>query len=837
MRMPQANQAMDRAPHTAAHARPRSSAWPLPAAKQALRDRVRRFLVLLAAAFVVFPAYASFHLMKVVEVFLGSPAAPNAQYVVIQMYSANQAAVSGHKITVFNSTGGLVGTFTFGGTPTNPKPSQTKILIATAEAAALFNVPADLTMTPVMLAAGGKVCFDAIPEDCVAWSGWTGGTSGVGTPFHAGGPFPPGRAAIRRLDISGGATTLESTDDTNVCSTDFVEGLPAPRNSNGTNGTTPASTCGNGAVEGLEQCDDHNTLDGDSCSSTCATTVPTTNLSIGDASVAEGNSGTKTLTFTVSLSQPPAGPVTYDIATANGTALAGSDYVARSLTGETLAAGVQSKTFAVTLNGDTTVEANETFAVNVTNVAGAGVADASALGSISNDDLPTLSIADASVSEGNSGTKTLAFTVSLSQASAGPVTYDIATANGTASAGSDYVASSLTGQAIPAGQLSKSFAVTLNGDTAVENNETFVVNVTNAAGAGIADGQATGTIANDDLPTLSIADAAVAEGNSGTKSLTFTVTLSTAVTQVVGFNASTTGAGNATAGSDYTALASTAFSIPAGQTTNTFTVTINGDTDIEANEVFVAALSGATGATFADGAALGTITNDDAPSLAIGDASVVEGNSGTKLATFTVTLSRTSPFVVSFTAATTGAGNATAGVDYVALASTGFTIPAGTLSKTVSVTLNGDTTIEADEYFVVAVANVVNATVFDGAGLGTIANDDKPTLSIGDVTITEGNSGTKLATFTVTQSQAAPYAVTFSAATTGAGTATPGVDYVALALTGQTIAAGALSKTVSVTLNGDTTVEANETYVVSLSNANGATLADGSALGIITNDD
>jgi hypothetical protein len=88
----------------------------------------------------------------------------------------------------------------------------------------------------------------------------------------------------------------------------------------------------------------------------------------------------------VSLAPVANGPVSFDIATANGTAAAGTDYVARSLVGETIAAGVGSKTFAVTLNGDTTVEANETLKVNLTNAVGATIYDSQGLGTITNDD-------------------------------------------------------------------------------------------------------------------------------------------------------------------------------------------------------------------------------------------------------------------------------------------------------------------------------------------------------------------------------------------------------------------------------------------------------------------
>ena len=119
-----------------------------------------------------------------------------------------------------------------------------------------------------------------------------------------------------------------------------------------------------------------------------------------------------------------------------------------------------------------------------------------------------LSVGDASTVEGNDGTTTLVFDVSLSEAAGdGGVTFDIATADGTAQDASspeedaDYVAQALTGQVIPAGGSGPySFSVTVNGDTAFETDETFLVTVTNVVGTNVADGQATGTIEHDDPP-------------------------------------------------------------------------------------------------------------------------------------------------------------------------------------------------------------------------------------------------------------------------------------------------------------------------------------------------
>ena len=226
------------------------------------------------------PAQATFHLMKVVEVFAGTPASPQAQYVVLQMYASGQNLVGGHTVKFFNASGALVGTFTFSDYVPNGA-NQAKILIATPQAAAFFGITPDLSMTAAVLAAGGKVCFsDTI--DCVAWGGYTGSSAGVGTPFNMAGGIVPGRAAVRRLNIAGSATALDGADDTNNCAVDFVTGLPAPRNNGGAAGTIPSATCGNSMLEGLEQCDDGNTSNSDTCSSICLLQQQSTHRPTGD---------------------------------------------------------------------------------------------------------------------------------------------------------------------------------------------------------------------------------------------------------------------------------------------------------------------------------------------------------------------------------------------------------------------------------------------------------------------------------------------------------------------------------------------------------------------------
>jgi hypothetical protein len=228
--------------------------------------------------------------------------------------------------------------------------------------------------------------------------------------------------------------------------------------------------------------------------------------------------------------------------------------------------------------------------------------------------LPTLSVADVSVNEGNAGTSTATFTVTLSAAAAGAVTVNYATADGTATAGSDYTAGSGT-LTFAAGQVTKTVAVTVSGDTTVEANETFVVNLSAASGATIADAQAQGTITNDDvappppLPTLSINDATVTEGNAGTVAATFTVTLSAVAASAVTVTYATAD-GTATAGSDYATATGTLTFAP-GDTTKTVTINVNGDTTVESNETFTVGLSAPAGATIAKASGAGTVTNDD----------------------------------------------------------------------------------------------------------------------------------------------------------------------------------------------------------------------------------
>lgn len=223
--------------------------------------------------------------------------------------------------------------------------------------------------------------------------------------------------------------------------------------------------------------------------------------SINDVSENEGNSGTTAFTFTITLDAPSATGATVSWQTVNGTATAPSDFTAATGVA-TFAPGDTSETVTVLVNGDTAVEPNETFIVELTGASGATIsADFQGTGTIVNDDaaaLPTLTIFDESAAEGNAGTTTMTFDVTLSAPSATPVTVNFATANGSAVAPADYATATGTVTFAP-GDTTETITVNVVADTLFEPTESFTVTLSAPAGATIADGSATGTILNDDV--------------------------------------------------------------------------------------------------------------------------------------------------------------------------------------------------------------------------------------------------------------------------------------------------------------------------------------------------
>ena len=569
-----------------------------------------------------------------------------------------------------------------------------------------------------------------------------------------------------------------------------------------------------------------------------AETASTPAISIADLSHLEGNDGTTTYTFAVTLSAATDQDVTVHYATADDTATAPSDYTA--VNGDlTIPAGSTSANVTVLVNGDTAVEADERFFVNLSTPTNATINDAQATGTIQNDDTapsepPAVSIADVSHPEGNSGTTVYAFTVSLSHVATGSVSVPYSTADGSATSPSDYTATSGT-LTFAAGETSKTITVLANGDTGYENDETFTVNLGEPTGATIADGQATGTIANDDAPpSISVDDVSHSEGNSGTTAYTFTVSLSSPSVNAVTVSYATAD-GSAAAGSDYTTTSGTLTFAP-GEQVKQVTVTASGDTLYEVNETFTLNLSSPTGGVIGDGTGVGTLVNDDAePTLSIGDVAAYEGDTGTVTLVFLVTLSGTSGATTTVNWASAD-NTATAPGDYSSGQGT-LTFAPGVSSTTIALQVNGDRTTEPDETFFIHLSGASGAAIARAQGVGTIVNDDAPpAVTVSDLTVTEGQTGTTTANVAVSLDRPSSSTVVVDFATSDGTATTAGADYQASS-GNLRIPAGATTATIPISINGDALFEPDETFFVTLSNPLSSTLARAKATVTIANDD
>jgi hypothetical protein len=337
-------------------------------------------------------------------------------------------------------------------------------------------------------------------------------------------------------------------------------------------------------------------------------------------SVTEGDSGVTNAVFTVRLSGDPRGKtVTVDYETVGVTATSGTDFQPTAGT-LTFTPGVTTQNVTVPVIGDLLDEPNETFQLVLKNPSNAEVSTSGFGGEgliIDNDPQPIVTINDVAVTEGNSGTTSATFTITLLTPSGLPVTVDYSTVDGTATSPGDYQAvgpnTSLTFQP---GETSKSFTVTVNGDTLIEANETFIVNVYGPRNA--TTGQ--GTINNDDATTITLSASSysviedglrvnVAVNRSGDLSQASTVDYRTS--DPSGLNNCDQVTGNASSRCDYATTAGT-LRFAAGETSKTIIIPIVNDVYMDATEVFTVTLSNAAGGQLgAIPAATVTITNND----------------------------------------------------------------------------------------------------------------------------------------------------------------------------------------------------------------------------------
>jgi hypothetical protein len=456
------------------------------------------------------------------------------------------------------------------------------------------------------------------------------------------------------------------------------------------------------------------------------------NIAISNLSQAEGNTGTTNFAFQITVNPTSAAPITVTFDTqASGSATAGSDFTAVAGRVVTIPANATSVTTAVAVTGETVVESNETFVVQLSAASAGTIVTNQALGTITNDDQAVLSVAAGSAPEGNA-TNTVSVQLNLSNPVQGVISVALATGDDSATAPQDYAPIVNQVSTFASTVTSQTQSLSIVGDNVVEANERLQLLLRNlvvppalASSVSLSATPTFFTINNDDSTTLSVtASAQLSEGNSGSSAMPFALSLSAPSDLPVSVNFATSN-GTATAGADYTASTGVA-TFAARQTSLNVDVPILGDTLLEGNESFNLSLSAPVIATLANAQSVGTIIDDDTVRFSINDVTALEGSSPSTVFAFTVTQTGASavPINVSFQ---TQDGTARAPDDYQSTNGS-LTFPGAAGTQTINVNVVGNSFAEEDETFRVQLASTAPGIVFDrNAGIGTILNDDSVT--------------------------------------------------------------------------------------------------------------
>ncbi|MGQ0621856.1 MAG: beta strand repeat-containing protein [Panacagrimonas sp.] len=547
--------------------------------------------------------------------------------------------------------------------------------------------------------------------------------------------------------------------------------------------------------------------------------APTVTLAASPLSIAEA-AGVSTLTATLSAASSQ--PVTVNLAY-TGTASAADSSRPASIG---IPAGSLSGTATITATQDTLDENDETLIVDISSVPNGkiGSPNSATVTIIDDDATPTVSFAVGTLTVGEGTNRTV--TAQLSALSGRVVTVPINFA-GTAANPDDY-SRSATSIVIPAGSGSGSLTLNFVDDTLDEPNETVVMSfgtLVNATAGGIT--TQTVTITDNDAPptvTLAASPLSIAEA-AGVSTLTATLSATSSLPVTV--NLAYTG--TATNLTDYT-RSGVSISIPAGSLSGAVTVTAVQDTLDENDETVVVDIDSVVNGSESGSQQVTTTILDDEPPpvISIGDASVIEGNGGTVVMNFPVSIPVVSrlPVTVTYTTALDGGANAADAADFVSISGS-VTIPAGMTSVNAPVTVNGDLLFENNETLLVNLSGAINATLGGAQATGTITNDDVPpddntpptvTFLIGTESAGEA-AGLRSLTVQLSAISSLPTTVPF----TVAGTASA-ADYSVLSISPLTIPAGSLSTVISFSIVNDTLVEPDEQLIFTLNTPTNATL-------------
>lgn len=586
--------------------------------------------------------------------------------------------------------------------------------------------------------------------------------------------------------------------------------------------------------------------------------------------------------------------------TSDGTQASGFDFspsATASPRGSTnFAAGQSTAIITVQVAGDSVLESNENFTVTLSNAVGVQIKNSVANATIINDDklAPTIAIDKASTgishAEGNGGTAPYTFTVTrtgdLSQESqaswsvVGSGPHPIEAKDLFFSSNSGASASTLSTGIVKfgAGQSSASVTVNVRGDAEVEYDEQFDFILSNGVNAVLGTSSATAVVANDDLvpSTISIAaiDVSKSEGSSGGTPFSFVLTRSgdLSIPGSVDWAVSNNFTNDKVlaSGSDFSPNNSLSprgtsyFAV--GQSTATIVVQVAGDKEVEQDESFSVTLSNSVAMLIKTEVATAKILNDDhyTSTISLSSTSVThsEGNSGTTPYTFIVSRTGDLQQQSQATWSVVGSGahkidakdilvnaGGAAGAAVGALTSGIVKFEIGQSTATITVNIKGDLEIEDDEQFDFHLSDASGASLGTSVATGVVLRDDivPSTVSIAplDANNVEGNRGTTAFTFLVTRSGdlSLPAKVDWNIPNNlnGDKTLVSASDFLpksAISPYGtSTFAAGQSTAIITLLVVGDTLVEADESFTVSLSGAIGAKIINGVASGKIVNDD
>ncbi|TRT74320.1 MAG: endo-1,3-1,4-beta-glycanase ExsH [Microcystis sp. M_QC_C_20170808_M3Col] len=554
-------------------------------------------------------------------------------------------------------------------------------------------------------------------------------------------------------------------------------------------------------------------------------TLPSITLAVSPSSVTED--GTSNLIYIFMRTGDTTNPLTVNY-TIGGTATNGTDYTSIP-TSVTFAANSSTATVTVDPTADTTVESDETVALTLATGTGYTVGTTTAvIGTIANDDTSvTLAVSPTSVTE--DGTANLVYTFTRSGVTTNALTVNY-TVGGTATNGTDYT-SIPTSVTFAANSATATVTVDPTADTTVESDETVALTLATGTGYTVGTPDAvTGTILNDDLPSITLAVSPSSVTEDGTTNLIYTFTRSGVTSNALTVNY--TLGGTATLNTDYTRTGTTnTVTFAAGSSTATVIVDPTADTTVENNETVALTLATGTGYTVGTTTAVtGTITNDDLPSitLAVSPTSVTEDGTTNLVYTFTRSGVTTNALTVNYTLG----GTATLNTDYTRTGTTNtVTFAAGSSTATVTVDPTADTTVESNETVALTLAAGTGYTVGTTTAVtGTITNDDTSVpsqLSINDITVVEGQNNNAILTVTVNNPNPQQITVNY---TTAPINATANVDYTSQTGT-LTIAPNTSTASISIPILNDNLNEPDEVFTVTLSNPVNATINPDEAIG------